>query len=102
MLVAIAAASPSTTRLPLTKPWANIPVSIGQEIKGTGNPSLEPRRHFPNSFHHFSCAPIRFSLHQGLNQASMRIRLVRGTAVAAPLRRGISRRLPALPTDLAY
>ena len=31
-----------------------------------------------------------------------RIRLVRGTAVAAPLWRGISRRLPALPTDPAY
>src|ERR1017187_3928540 len=26
MLVAVAAASPSTTSLPLTKPWANIPV----------------------------------------------------------------------------
>src|SRR6266480_3443833 len=74
----------------------------GQEIKGTGNPSLEPRRRFPNSFHHFSCAPIRFSLHQGLNQAGMRIRLARGTALAAPLRRGISRRLPALSTDPAH
>jgi hypothetical protein len=28
VLVAVAAASPSTTRLPLTKPRANIPVSI--------------------------------------------------------------------------
>src|SRR5437899_3667295 len=28
MLVAVAAASPSTTSLPLTKPWANIPVSM--------------------------------------------------------------------------
>src|SRR5467141_218983 len=74
----------------------------GEEIKGTGNPSLEPRRRFCNSFHHFSCAPIFFFLHQGRNQASMRIRLVRGTAVAAPLRRGTSRRLPALPTDPAY
>jgi len=28
MLVAVAAASPSTTSLPLTKPWANIPVRL--------------------------------------------------------------------------
>src|SRR6266478_6245743 len=42
-----------------------------EEIKGAGNPGLETRRRFCNSFHHFSCAPIRFSLHQGLNQASI-------------------------------
>jgi hypothetical protein len=44
MLVAVAAALPSTTRLPLTNPWANIPVSMvrrGEEIKGTGNSGLE-------------------------------------------------------------
>src|ERR1700740_3485225 len=50
----------------------------------------------------YSCVPARFSLRRALDQGLMRIRSVRGPAVAAPLRRGISRRLPALPTDRAY
>src|ERR1700687_3737122 len=72
--------------------------SIGERLTSISGSMFSPEQIIKL----YGCVATRLSLREELNQRRQRIRSVRDTGAAAPLRREMPRRLPGRSTDPAY